>query len=237
MDANIVLKRVIDGDVSRLKTNIRHLNVFLAMDGKKSIKTVANEYNYDLDDLIAMTDEIEKMGLLVPVDGATIEKQDAPAEVSFARLPSEFLTGIEAVDKQHQRLVHMVNQLDVMRKLRYKESFQKQAALGNILTEMIDYTISHFAFEESLMEDAQYEFFQAHKRIHELFVSRAGEYKKRFDADEDIMDELYDVLKRWLFNHIRNDDKAYAPAVTARLKSLEKSKHSLIGRLWKRISR
>jgi hemerythrin len=131
----------------------------------------------------------------------------------------------------------MVTQLDVVRKLRYQESGQRREAIGSVIAEMIDYTISHFAFEEALMEDAQYEFYHAHKRIHELFVGRAGEYKKRFDADEDIVDELFDVLKRWLFNHIRNDDKAFAPAVQARLKAVEASKKGWLGSLFKRFFR
>jgi len=236
MDTNVVLKRVIDSDIKRIRGNIRLINVFLVMDGKKSIQTIADEYKYDIDDLVAMVDQIEKLGLLVPVDGAQIEFSRTPSQALVVNLPAEFRTGIDTVDKQHERLVEMVSQLDKVRKTNYEKIDQRRAAIGNILSEMIDYTISHFAFEEALMEDANYEFFSAHKRIHKLLVMRAGEYKKRFDADEDIVDELHDVLKRWLFNHIRNDDKAFAPIVIKKLK-LNKSRQSWLSGLLKRFFR
>lgn len=234
MDADIVFKRVLSADYERIRNNIRLVNVFLMMDGKRSIKTIADEYDYAIDDLISMVDQIEKMGLIVPVDGAEIENPITPSKGSFVKLPVAFHTGIEAVDKQHERLVEMVTQLDMVRTANYGDRSQRRQAIGNVIAEMIDYTLSHFAFEEALMEDAQYKFFHAHKRIHELFVNRASEYKKRFEADEDIVDELYEVLNRWLFNHIRNDDKAFAPSVKSRLKALHSSKRSWLVSLFKR---
>ena len=41
----------------------------------------------------------------------------------------------------------------------------------------------------------------------------------RFQAGEDISDELRTMLSRWLFNHIRGDDQAYAEQVKARTSS------------------
>jgi hemerythrin len=234
MDTNIVFKRVLSADYEQIKSNIRLVNVFLMMDGTRSVKTIASEYNYEIDDLISMVDQIEKMGLIIPVDGAEIKSYIAPSKGSFVKLPAEFHTGIEAVDKQHQRLVEMVTQLNMARKASYGDRSKKRQAVGNVIAEMIDYTLSHFAFEESLMEDAQYKFFHAHKRIHELFVNRASEYKNRFEADEDIVDELYEVLHRWLFNHIRNDDKAFAPSVKSRLKALNSSNRNWLKSLLKR---
>ncbi|KAG1461099.1 hypothetical protein G6F57_014208 [Rhizopus arrhizus] len=70
--------------------------------------------------------------------------------------------------------------------------------------------MSHFAFEEELMEEAGYPFCAAHKRVHEVFIKRVAEYRLRFQAGEDISDELRTMLSRWLFNHIRGDDQAYA---------------------------
>lgn len=129
----------------------------------------------------------------------------------------------------------MVNQLDDTRKRSFQNKNRKHQAVGNIVSEMIDYTISHFAFEESLMEDAQYKFFNAHKRIHELLIKRAGEYKERWISGEDIADELYDVLNRWLFNHIRNDDKAFAPAVKEHIAAMDKAHSGWLGQLLHRF--
>ena len=82
-----------------------------------------------------------------------------------------------------------------------------------MLEELVDYTLSHFAFEEELMEESGYSFGPAHKRVHDMFVRRVSEYRMRFEAGEDIAAELKGMLARWLFNHIRGDDKAYAKHV------------------------
>ncbi len=232
---DIVFRRVEGVDYSMIRNDIKMFNIFLAVDGKRSVEDIAQEDAYELDYLFPIIDKMEKMGLLVPLDGAGRQEIETTSDTTFCSLPKEFLTGIEAVDNQHQRLVDMVTQLDDVRKTHFQSLGQKQAAVGNVVVEMIDYTISHFAFEESLMEDAQYKFYSAHKRIHELLILRAGEYKERFQSGEDIVDELYEVLHRWLFNHIRNDDKAFAPSVIKRMKELDKLNAGWLGKLLKRF--
>ena len=117
-------------------------------------------------------------------------------------------TGIEVIDDQHRRIVSMINQLH-----------QAQArgvalVVADVIDELVDYTLSHFAFEEELMEEAGYPFCAAHRRVHEVFTKRVSEYRLRFQAGEDVVDELKSMLSRWLFNHIRNDDKGFIEAVS-----------------------
>ena len=234
---DIVFRRVDGVDYSMIRNNLEMFNIFLSVDGKRSVNAISQEDAYDPDFLFSAIDKMEKMGLLVPCDGTKKQLFDTPEGASFCNLPKEFLTGIEAVDNQHQRLVDMVSQLDDVRKATYPTMDQKQKAVGNVVVAMIEYTISHFAFEESLQEAAQYQFFNAHKRIHKLFVKRAGEYKERWQSGEDIVDELYEILHKWLFNHIRNDDRAFAPVVRKHLKALEKSKSGWFAQLLKRFFR
>ena len=205
-----------------IRNDVKLFNIFLSIDGKRSVNVISQEDAYEPEYLFSAIDKMERMGLLVPVDGADSEVYETPYGASLCNLPKEFLTGIEAVDNQHQRLVDMVSQLDELRKTSYPTVEKKHETVGSVVSEMIDYTISHFAFEESLMEDAQYKFYNAHKRIHEMLIKRAGEYKERWISGEDIADELYDVLSRWLFNHIRNDDKAFAPAVIENMAALDR---------------
>jgi hemerythrin len=232
---DIVFKRVSGVDYSKIKNNVRMFNIFLSVDGKRSVKTIAKDEGYDRDYLFSKIDEMEKMGLLMPVDGAVGQDAETPFDATFSKLPKEFLTGIDAVDNQHQRLVNMVSQLDKVRNRFYQTQEKKQKAVGDVVSEMIDYTISHFAFEESLMEDAKYKFFKAHKRIHDLLIKRAGEYKERWSSGEDIADELYDVLHRWLLNHIHNDDRAFAPSVIKRMKELDRANTGWLGRMLQRF--
>ncbi|CRP88607.1 MULTISPECIES: bacteriohemerythrin [Stenotrophomonas] len=119
--------------------------------------------------------------------------------------------GIDVIDQQHRRIIEMLNHLHVA------QTSLQRAAVGEVIDEVVDYTMSHFAFEEELMEEAGYPFCAAHKRVHEIFIKRVAEYRLRFQAGEDISDELRTMLSRWLFNHIRGDDQAYAEQVKAHL--------------------
>ena len=123
-------------------------------------------------------------------------------------------TGIEVIDGQHRRIVDYINQLHDARLTENRKIIQK------VIDDMVDYTISHFGFEETLIEDAGYEFTRPHKRVHELFIKRVNEYKQRFDAGENVTEELHSLLSRWLFNHILNDDAAYVKAVKSSLNML-----------------
>ncbi len=142
-------------------------------------------------------------------------------------------TGIEVIDHQHRRIVEMINQLHAA------HASLQRLAVAEVIDELIDYTLSHFAFEEELMEEAGYPFSLAHKRVHEVFGKRVGEYRLRFQAGEDICDELRSMLSRWLFNHIRGDDQAYAPQVIAHLDQFARSHQhgNWLGRTLKRLFR
>lgn len=65
------------------------------------------------------------------------------------------------------------------------------------------------------MRDAGYEFFNAHKWVHDAFVDRVSGLHKRFDEGEDVAAELHALLARWLVNHILKQDKHYVDVVKA----------------------
>ena len=140
-------------------------------------------------------------------------------------------TGIEVIDRQHMRIVEMINHLDIAQKS------LERSAVAEVIDEMIDYTLSHFAFEEELMEEAGYPFSHAHKRVHEIFAKRVNEYRMRFQAGEDVGDDLRNMLSRWLFNHIRGDDRAYASTVKQHLNQFAREHHegTWLGRTLKRL--
>jgi hemerythrin len=127
-------------------------------------------------------------------------------------------TGIDVIDGQHRRIVEYINQLQDAR-LKHDST-----AIGEVIEATVDYTLSHFGFEETLMEDAGYEFVRPHKKVHELFVKRVAEFQLRFKAGEDVAEELNHLLVRWLFSHIRNDDAAYVKAVKSKMQVLTEEK-------------
>ncbi|MBN8442159.1 MAG: bacteriohemerythrin [Thauera sp.] len=119
----------------------------------------------------------------------------------------ELDTGIDVIDRQHGRIVEYINALELA------HAAHDRAAVGQTLDDLVDYTMSHFAFEESLQEDAGYPFAKAHKRVHELFVRKVGEYVERHRLGDDVSEELHKLLATWLMNHIKRDDADYVGAV------------------------
>lgn len=139
-------------------------------------------------------------------------------------------TGIPVIDKQHQRIVDYINELDTAR-----SSGHKREEIGKVIDELVDYTLSHFAFEESMQEEANYPFLKAHKKVHELFVKRVGEYQERYKLGDDVSEELNNLLVTWLFNHIKRDDADYVEAVKKNMQQEDfvNKKKGFFGRLFK----
>ncbi len=100
-----------------------------------------------------------------------------------------------------------INQLEVA-----KQSNDK-AAIGEVIEQTVDYTQSHFGFEEAMMEQAGYPFLKPHQKVHELFIRRVNDFTLRAAKGEDVVDELHLMLCKWLINHIANEDRDYAKVV------------------------
>ena len=118
-------------------------------------------------------------------------------------------TGIPLIDQQHHRIVDFINHLEVAKNAGDKE------AVKQIVYDCVDYTLSHFAFEESLQEEAGYAYCKPHKKVHELFARKVSEYQERMDLGDDVAEELHATLARWLVNHIKRDDADYVESVRA----------------------
>lgn len=134
-------------------------------------------------------------------------------------------TGIDVIDRQHQRIVDYINNLEIA------HAQQDLAMIGQVLDDLVDYTLSHFAFEESLQEEAEYKYCKPHKKVHELFVRRVNEYMERFKLGDDVTAEIHKMLSNWLINHIKRDDADYVSAVKGNMIGIlaEKEKKKDVG--------
>ena len=124
-------------------------------------------------------------------------------------------TGINVIDAQHRRIVEMINRLDAA------QGAQRHDVVNEVVEELIDYTLFHFAFEETMIEEAGYPLTPEHRRIHDIFTAHVRELRERFRAGEDIGEELKQVLANWLFRHIRSEDKAYSEAILRHMQAAE----------------
>lgn len=127
-------------------------------------------------------------------------------------------TGIDVIDQQHMRIVDFINQLETAQQTADKQLIRQ------VVDDCVDYTMSHFAFEESLQEEAGYQYCKPHKKVHELFTRKVSEYQQRIQLGDDVTEELHQMLARWLINHIKRDDADYVAAVKTNMIGLIKEK-------------
>lgn len=127
--------------------------------------------------------------------------------MAYMHWSSDLDTGIEDIDKQHQRIVDYLNELDSA------NGTGDRNATNHVLNELVDYTQTHFAFEEGLLERAGYPFLRAHRRVHDIFAQRVADFRKRAAGGENVAPEVLSMLKVWLTNHIKGDDADYADSV------------------------
>jgi hemerythrin-like metal-binding protein len=119
-----------------------------------------------------------------------------------------YSVGVSQMDKEHQRLIDIINNLySAMRSGRSKD------AIGSILDELIDYTKTHFAHEEKLMKESNYDGFDEQKRSHEALIAQVVEIQGKFRVGTALGQEVMNFLKSWLINHIQGLDKKYGPAM------------------------
>ena len=128
----------------------------------------------------------------------------------------ELAIGIPVIDGQHRRIVDYINQLDAL------GADSGRTTVGRVLGDLVDYTYSHFAFEEALMEEAGYDFLAIHRGSHQAFCSRLDELRRRFGAGEEVAAELAEMLGQWLLHHIRHDDQSYADLVREKMLGIER---------------
>src|SRR5574343_2072604 len=133
-------------------------------------------------------------------------------------------TGIDVIDAQHRRIVDYINDLEVAK------NKGDTKLVHEVIEQLIDYTQSHFGFEEAMMEEAGYTFLKPHKKVHELFIKRVTEFTMRAAKGEDIADELHSMLTKWLLNHIANEDRDYAEAVKQMTGASEKPATAVVER-------
>ncbi len=135
------------------------------------------------------------------------EKRATQNDLQLFRWDESFMVGIAEIDRQHKLLVDIVNEL-------YYEASQKRGheMLGRILAGLVEYTKTHFTYEEGLMAMHGYPDLEAHQAKHKKLVARVMEFQGRVTAnDESVLEELLQFLKDWLAHHIQGTDKKYVP--------------------------
>jgi hemerythrin-like metal-binding protein len=112
------------------------------------------------------------------------------------------------MDNEHKRLIDIINNL--YSAMRGGRSTQ---VVGSVLDELIEYTKTHFAHEEGLMQQTNYQDYDIQKRCHVELVNQVLEIQKKFNNGTALGQEVMTFLKNWLINHIQGLDKKYGPVM------------------------
>ena len=125
---------------------------------------------------------------------------------------SEYSVNIPEIDRQHQKLLSLVNDLD-----RGVKSGQSRLELQRIFAGLLEYALFHFQAEEELMSNHLFPGLDEHKKEHEEFRKKIVEFLDAFlDTDARVQPDMMAYLEGWLQSHVFVTDKKYAAFLNER---------------------
>lgn len=122
---------------------------------------------------------------------------------------SQYGTNVAFADDEHQTLFGKLNKLYDL-----ATGGAERSAVGAQLDDLIAYVGEHFAHEEREMKTKSFSGFEKHKAEHDALVGICAGLQTKFHAGEaDVTEEVGQMVKGWLDNHIPNFDMAYSEAL------------------------
>jgi hemerythrin len=121
--------------------------------------------------------------------------------------------GVPSIDAQHKKLVGIANELyDAMKAGHGKD------VLDKTLDGLINYTVTHFKYEEKLFGQTGYAASGPHLKQHEDLTKQVLVIQEKMKKGVSFAQsmEVMEFLKNWLTNHILVSDKAYGPHLTSK---------------------
>jgi hemerythrin len=148
----------------------------------------------------------------------------------FVEWSDDLSVGIQEIDEQHKILVNLINRL-------FDETALNEAdprVIEEIMSELIEYTVVHFAVEESLFRIFDYPEIETHIGHHHDLKVQVFEIQEKIKVDPSIVNtELLIFLKNWLEHHIQQEDKLYASFLIEHGVKSSWAKTTWLGKIWK----
>ena len=128
-------------------------------------------------------------------------------KMSLLQWNESYSVQVTSLDQQHQTLFRTINELHGAMRAGHGKDL-----LGKMLQRLIDYTGSHFAAEEAIIEKNGYPELAARRTAHQALVKQVLKFQKDFEAGAPVAAvDLMQFLQKWLNEHIQNTDKKYGP--------------------------
>ena len=116
----------------------------------------------------------------------------------------KYLINIEEIDKQHKGFFELWDNKCLRPDLKNHEQ------LSLIIDKLEDYIEEHFAYEEKLLEKADYPYIENHKAQHRFFIQKVNEMKQELEYMNPLLfEKTAAFMKKWFLSHIMQSDKDY----------------------------
>jgi len=113
--------------------------------------------------------------------------------------------GVAALDKQHNRIIEMINSLIVG-----PDAEVDSETLSDTLGEMLEYARAHFETEERILEEHDYPELPAQRRQHLAFRKKAATFcVETMEGRASLPHEVLEYLKSWFSEHVLETDMRY----------------------------
>lgn len=136
-----------------------------------------------------------------------IGQLDASSKPGIPVFTDKFKTGIPMIDEEHKTLFDIIGK--IYKAIEADLVHDKFDLILDILDELKEYTIVHFADEENYMKEIGYEGLSQQVILHEKFIETLNEVNLDHvdDNQEEYLYEVLNFLQNWLVNHILKVDK------------------------------
>lgn len=120
---------------------------------------------------------------------------------------SKYITGIEFVDREHEKLFEIIRDAD--RVIHAELLHDKYDEIMRILSGLKDYAREHFTDEENYMKEIQYPGLEPQQRAHATFIDKLTDINldEIDNSQQDYLERLVRFLLEWLSVHILHMDK------------------------------
>lgn len=121
-----------------------------------------------------------------------------------------FSVGNAVLDGDHRILITLVNQL-----YDATDTGQSRDVVGSIVNVLAEYVEQHFRREEAMFLQAGFPGADAHMALHRVLEEQVRDIRDRWLAGERgaLREDILELLKKWLTDHIAVADKSYGPWV------------------------
>lgn len=121
------------------------------------------------------------------------------------RWTSDLATGNPDIDREHQELIEIIDQLKAA-----ASGGDQKARLSNALDQFRGHVLNHFPAEEAEMQTSGYPDLAKHSQIHAQLTDQVVELVQKDSTGDTVLYSEVDHLAQALYRHILLDDKPFA---------------------------